>query len=74
MMPGDLEQKRTHSLYLTNECTHLADELAQEWGIPRNAVFEYAIRTVHGARSALTYEIARQKAEADLRREAEEQG
>lgn len=68
-MPDDLDQKRNHTMYLSNECIQKADELAAEWGIPRNAVIEYSVRAVHEARSALTYEIARQNAAKEHRQE-----
>jgi len=67
--PDEMEQKRNHTFYITNRASNLLDELAQEWGVPRNAVLERAIRAVHAARSALTYEIARQEAERELEQE-----
>lgn len=72
MMPDEMEQKRNHTMYLTNEAIAKADELAETWGIGRNAVFEIAIRGLYGARSATTYAIAEQRAAEKLRREVQD--
>lgn len=70
MMPDDLQDKNSHSLYLSNEAMAMAAELAQQMGISaRSQVFEIAIRSMYDARSAITYEIAKQIARKELEAE-----
>ncbi len=73
MEPDEALQKRNHTIYVTNDAIQKADELAQNWGVSRNVIFEQAIRAMFNARNALTYEVAKQQARAEIEQEREDQ-
>ncbi len=72
-MRDELQDKNSHSLYLSNEAMQIAEELKTILGVSsRSIVFEIAIRALHHARSAHTYKIAYDQARADIEREQEQ--
>ncbi len=69
-MHDDLQDKNSHSLYLSNEAMQIAQELKTVLGVSsRSLVFEIAIRALHQARSAHAYKIAYQQARTDIEKE-----
>lgn len=72
-MRVELQDKNSHSLYLSNEAMQIAQELTEVLGVSsRSIVFEIAIRAMNHARSAHIYQIAYDQARADIEREKQE--
>jgi hypothetical protein len=68
-MKTGLQDKNSHSLYLSNEAMQMAAELCELLGLSgRSQAFEVAIRAMHNARSAQAYQIAYEQARRDIQR------